>query len=101
MPDKNNVLVSALIMGVSKFCKWVHKSFFFLVDNFSNKEKEQMQMKLLKLSFYLHMIKADNKKSGETLGYMVLRESCWEFDFVRFTFLVYLTKFEWISSEDY
>ena len=48
--------------------------FFFLVDNFSNKEKEQMQMKLLKLSFYLDMIKAENKESGETLGYMVLRD---------------------------
>ena len=45
MPDKNNVLVSALIiilikMGVSKFCKWVQRSFLFLVDNFSNKEKK-------------------------------------------------------------
>ena len=31
-------------------------------------------MKLLKLSFYLHMIKAENKKSGETLGHMVLKD---------------------------
>ena len=79
MADKNNVLVSPLIiilikMGVSKFCKWVQRSFLFLVDNFSNKEKEQTQMKLLKLSFYLHMIKVENKKSGETLGHMVLKD---------------------------
>ena len=51
--------------------------FFFIVDNFSNKEKEQTQMKLLKLPFCVHMIKAENEKSGETLGhsYMVPRNT--------------------------
>ena len=98
MPDKNNVLVSALIiilikMGVSKFCKWVQRSFLFLVDNFSNKEKEQMQMKLLKPSFYLHMIKAENKKSGETLGYMVLRNKS-------FWIIVWFRTFYFPSSSD-
>ena len=98
MPDKNNVLVSALIiilikMGVSKFCKWVQRCFLFFVDNFSNKEKEQMQMKLLKLSFYLHMIKAENKKSGETLGYMVPRNKS-------FWIVVWFRTFYFPSSSD-
>ena len=40
--------------------------FFFIVDNFSNKEKEQTQMKLLKLSFCVHMIKGKRKVRRDT-----------------------------------
>lgn len=40
--------------------------FFFIVDNFSNKEKEQMQMKLPKLSFCVDMIKGKGKVRRDT-----------------------------------
>ena len=81
MPDKNNVLVSALIiilnkMGVSKFCKRVQRSFYFLVDNFSNKEKQQMQMKLPKLSFCVHMINGKQKVRRDTWLHGTERLDC-------------------------